>query len=376
MRILQFGRYDFSELQGGVQFYADSLSAELRKSIVVDQLVSSIHPQTKVKLQPNGVKIAVASYGILASVPLSPAMIYWGWRLIFKNKYDLIHLNFPDPLAMFVAWFLPKKIPIVVTWHSDVIRQKWALKVYLPLLKRFMKRVSKIFVATPYHLGSCPQLADLKMDSLVEVVPFGIDPEKWKESEEIQGEAKKLRDQFPQKFLLLAVGRHVYYKGFEFLLKALESLPNCHLLLAGTGPLTNKYKSQLKEAKIEDRVSFVGLVSEEKLSVLYHACDVFCFPSVDKTEAYGYAQLEAMMCGRAVISTRLNNGVNYLNMDSQTGFVVPIKDSQSIEEAINKLVSNRDLLKEFSENAKKRAMGEFTIQKMGERMLAQFRKLS
>jgi rhamnosyl/mannosyltransferase len=277
---------------------------------------------------------------------------------------------------MMAALFLPKKIPIAVTWHSDVIRQKWALKLYLPILKYFMKRVKMVLVATPYHLESCPQLKGLKMDHLVQVVPMGIEPELWEETPEVQEETEKIRSQYPEKFLLLAVGRHIYYKGFEYLVTAMEKLPNCHLLLAGNGPLTNSYKHKLELAQIQDRVSFVGLISEEKLPSYYYACDTFCFPSVDKTEAYGYAQLEAMMCGRPVISTRLENGVNYLNLDKITGLIVPPKDVDALVQAVSLLQSSPEVLKKYGGQAKERALSEFTAEKMGARVLALFRKLA
>jgi glycosyltransferase involved in cell wall biosynthesis len=376
MRILQLGRYDFAEIQGGVQFYADSLAQELRKSIVVDQLVSSIHPRTRVKMEEKGIKVLVACYGHFQSVPVSPGLLFWIWKLVLKNKYDLIHLNFPDPLGMLAAMFLPKKIPIVVTWHADVIRQKWALKFYLPVLKYFMKRVKRIFVATPYHLDSCPQLKELGLDQLVEIVPMGIDPKLWELSPQAVDEMEKIRKQFAGRFVLLAVGRHIYYKGFEYLLKAMEKLPNCHLILAGSGPLTRSYQQQIRESGINDRVSFPGLLTPVSLVAHYHACDLFCFPSVDKTEAYGYAQLEAMMCGKPVLSTRLNNGVNYLNLDQETGFVVAPKDSQAIVDAVLNIQSHPELTSKFGKQSKARALSEFTIEKMAKRVLAHFQNLA
>ena len=378
MRVLVFGRYDFDQIKGGVQFYAASLVYSLRQQpgMIVDCLVSSLGNKTTIIDRPTGKNISVGTLATLASVPISPGMLYWAWKLIKKKKrYDVIHLNFPDPMALLVMLFIPTKIPIVVTWHSDVVRQKWALAFYLPLLKLFMKRVSRIIVATPYHLRSCPQLKALQMEHKIVVIPFGIDPARWQPNEKMLRQAQGIRSRFPNKFILFAFGRHVYYKGFEYLVEALRTLPNCHLILGGQGPLTEKLRQMSWVLRVVDRITFVDFISEEELPTFYHACDVFCFPSVATTEAFGYAQLEAMMCGKPVIAGKLNNGVNFVSLDGETGIAVPTKNAEKLSEAIEKLRLDEALLKRYSEAAKVRAHKEFTMEKMAVRTHRLFRDL-
>ncbi|MEZ0393232.1 MAG: glycosyltransferase [Pseudobdellovibrionaceae bacterium] len=375
LRILQLGRFDFSEEKGGVQFYAESLFQFSPKEVVIDQLVSARGPKTKVQALGNRLKVSVATYGTWLSVPFSPLIFFWVWRLVWSRNYDLIHLNFPDPLGMLATWFLPKKIPRVVTWHSDVIRQKKALRWYMPMVQAYMQKVSKILVATPMHLSSCPQLKSLKMDPKIQVIEFGLDPSKWDLSPANQASVQALRRQYPQKLLLFTFGRHVYYKGYEYLIESLKDLKNVHLWLGGSGPLTEALKDQAEKQNVNDKITFLGKIPDEDIPIFLHACDIFCFPSVDTSEAFGYAQLEAMMCGKPVISGDLKNGVNYVNINGETGLAVPPRDAKALAAAIQKLQADPELRDKLGKSAKVRANELFTVQRMVEKTLKAFEKL-
>lgn len=375
MRVLQFGRYDFDEEKGGVQFYAELLARHIGSDIQIDQLVSSMKPQTRVVKLGDRFKVAVASYGVFASVPLSPGIFHWAKKLYRHRKYDLIHLNFPDPLALIATLFLPKKVPIVVTWHSDIVRQKFLLKLYQPLVQFFMKRVDCVIVATPRHLESCTQLRELRMKNKTVVIPFGIEEEPFALKPGMQEKINQVRSRYPGKFILFSFGRHVYYKGFNYLVDAMKDLPWCQLILGGTGPLTEELKAQASSLKIKDRVEFIGQVPFQELPVYLRACDLFCFPSVDPSEAFGYAQIEAMVCGKAVVGCDLKNGVNFVNLDGETGIVVPPRDSEALAGAIEKLQMDHGLLEKLSRQAQTRALQEFTARKTGERTAELFRNL-
>ncbi len=376
MRILQFGRYNFDELKGGVQFYAHSLTEELRKTIEVDLLVSSLESQTKIEKQSRGWRISVGSWGLLQSVPLSPGMIFWALKLCRTRHYDLIHLNFPDPLSLLVAFFLPKKIPLVVTWHADVIRQRKFVPIYMIFLKKIMKRVVKVIVATPYHMKSCPQLmVQENAEAKTVVIPFGIDHEIWKLTPENEKKAQILRQKYSDQLLLFSFGRHVTYKGYIYLLEALAKTENVHLILGGEGPLTGEFKAFLQAKDLESKVTFCGLIPQAEIPVFLAACDLFCFPSIDKTEAFGYTQVEAMISGRPILSTFLNNGVNYVSMDGKTGTVVEPKNPDQLRQAILDFQKHPEKLRQYGQNARERAFTEFTAQKMAERTVALYREV-
>ncbi len=363
MRVLQFGRYDFEQTKGGVQFYAELIAKHIGPDVQMDQLVSGAGPQTLVKQMPFGTKVAVASFGLFASVPISPTFFYWAWKLLRTRNYQILHLNFPDPLSLLTVLLLRPKQPIVVTWHSDIVRQKQMVKFYQPLVKFFMKRVSRVLLATPRHLESCPQLQEADVESRITVTPFGIEESRFELTPVRQKKVEEIRAKHQGKFLLFAMGRHVYYKGFEYLIQAMKDLPNCHLILGGSGPLTEELKAQSNLSKID----FVGSLSFEDLVVHLHACDLFCFPSVDRTEAFGYTQVEAMICGKAVVGSDLQNGVSFVNLNEETGLTVPPRDSKALVQAIRRLQNDPILLKKLSLQAQARAFQEFTAQKTADR---------
>jgi len=375
MRVLQLGRYDFEEEKGGVQFYAELLARHIGPEVQVDQLVSAMKPQTRVVKLADRLKVAVASYGLFASVPLSPGIFTWTRKLLGMKKYDLIHLNFPDPLALLATLFLPKKIPIVVTWHSDIVRQKFLLKFYQPMVRSFMKKVDRVIVATPRHVESCEQLRELGMQAKTVVIPFGIEEWQFDLKPGMQEKMDQIRAKHSNQFLLFSFGRHVYYKGFSYLVEAMKDLPGCHLILGGTGPLTEELKAQAQALGVQNRIDFIGQIPFQDLPVYLRACDLFCFPSVDPSEAFGYAQIEAMVCGKAVVGCDLKNGTNFVNLDGQTGIIVPPRNSKALAEAILKLQNNRELLKKLSLQAQSRALQEFTAKKTAERTAELFRSL-
>jgi rhamnosyl/mannosyltransferase len=363
MRVLQFGRYDFDQTKGGVQFYAELIARYIGPDVEMDQLVSGETPYTQIKKTSVGTKVAVASFGLLASVPISPTFFYWAWKLLRSRHYQVLHLNFPDPLSLLAVLLLRPRQPIVVTWHADIVKQKRLIQFYQPLVRLFMKRVAKVLVATPRHLESCPQLQELHVENRLIVTPFGIEEGRFALTPERARKVAELRDKYKGRFLLFAMGRHVYYKGFEYLIEAMNDLSNCHLLLGGSGPLTDELKRRSDLSKID----FLGSLSFEDLVVHLHACDLFCFPSVDKTEAFGYAQVEAMVCGKAVVGSDLQNGVSFVNLNEETGLTVPPRDAKALVQAIERLQKDPVLLGKLSRQAQSRALREFTAQKTADR---------
>lgn len=367
MRILQLGRFDFDDLKGGVQAYADLLVRHMNPDWHIDQLVSSTQSKTEVFRTHHGRKIRVASYGTLASVPLSPTLPIWAVKLFFSKKYDVLHLNFPDPWGLLVGglWVLLSGIffwrgsrpKIVVTWHSDIIKQKRLLIIYQPILKFFVHNfVERIFVATEAHIRSCRQLQECHVKDKIRITPFGIETDSFVLTADLQNRVSEIRQKYPDEFLLFTFGRHVPYKGFRFLIEAMQGLYRVRLFIGGAGPLTSELKSLAKHLPVE----FLGPLEESELVVRLHACDVFCFPSIDQTEAYGYAQIEAMVCGKPVLGTYLHNGVNEVNLDGVTGLCVEPGNSRALRGAIRELQQDPSLLLRLSHQAKERAWKTFS----------------
>lgn len=362
MKALHFGRF-FTSYPGGLERHVCVLLDELSKTMQADNLVANTSLKSDVLNYKNRWIYRAASFGVFASTALAPAMIYKMLQLQKKNRYDIVHLHFPDPLTCICAMFLPDDVKIVITWHSDVARQKFLLKFYQPLVRRILRRADAVIAATPKHFSSSSQMDGL-LSEKKHIVPFGIDVSQYRPNRATMKKAKEIRHSVQNRPLVFAVGRHVYYKGFEFLIRSITMTKSLVVILGGTGPLTENLKEIAAQTGVLDRIVFTGKIDDEDLLSYYHACDVFCLPSVEKAEAFGLVQIEAMACRKPVVSCELNNGVTYVNQDRKTGFVVEPKNPQALAAALQKLVGDPALRRRFGNQGYKRVNSEFTIDAM------------
>ena len=174
--------------------------------------------------------------------------------------------------------------------------------------------------------------------------------------------------------IVLFVGRLSYYNGVEYLIEAMQSV-NAKLLIDGDGKSREKLENMTVSLGLEERVKFLGKVSNELLKYCYQICDVFVLPSVEPTEAFGLVQLEAMAYGKPVINTLLPTGVPFVSIDGKTGLTVVPKNSKALADAINKLLSDDELRKKFGIQARNRVVENFTVDKMNEKILKVYQEL-
>ena len=260
---------------------------------------------------------------------------------------------------------------MVITWHSDIVRQKNILKPYWPFLKRFVARAEAVIAATPAHFASMPQLAALSRPEQRAIVPYGFDFDPLREP---HPKAAALRAAHGGR-IVFALGRHVYYKGFEYLVRAMRALADAKLLLGGSGPLTDELTRIAIAEGIADRVVFTGRIPESELPAYYQACDVFCLPSVEPSEAFGIVQVEAMACGKPVVCSDLKNGVNWVNPDGVTGLAVPPRDERALAVAWTRILEDRELRERPGAAAASRAATQFSLAALREGTLAVYRRV-
>lgn len=356
LRVLHLGR--FYPARGGIEAHAISLLQALSGDITADDLVAGTKSQGSFLLDPSGFRVYFArSFGIVASTAMAP-----GFPLLLRrlaSRYDIVHIHLPDPLSVVSSLLLPSSIPLVATWHSDVIRQRRFLWAYQPFVNRLLKRVSFLIAPTPKHFETSTQLYACD-ESRRRVIPFGVEEERLRVTPVIQSLINQWREKAGSRKLLFAVGRHVYYKGFEYLVQSLQSVDSDVLLvLAGSGPLTETYRSIARQLGVEDRIVLPGRISDEELTALMHACDIFCMPSVERSEAFGLVQMDAMACGKPVICCELNNGVTFVNLHEKSGLVVPPTDFQALAAAINRLVRDDMLRKRLGAWGQNRILKDF-----------------
>ena len=361
-RVLMLGRYDHEQVRGGVQNYAKSVIDAVGTDVEMDAVVSSDKLVSDIKSIASGNMWRVGSLGVLSGVPISPTMLFRLWERIRNGNYDIIHFNFPDPMAMLSFLVLPKTCRFIVTWHSDVVKQKWALWLYKPLLNYFLKKVDLIMASTQALINSSTQIpAEVKPQ--VKVVPFGIPGI----PQDIEIKKPETLQKLDNKAILFTLGRHCYYKGYQYLIQAMRFVPDAYLFMAGTGPLTAEYEKIIDQYKLNDRVFLLGQISDEEVLAYYQFCDIFCLPSVEPSEAFGYVQVEAMRFGKPVINCDLGNGVNEVSPHEVTGLTAKVKDPKGIAAAIQRMLGEPELYERLSKSALKRSQ-DFTMTHFGERV--------
>lgn len=359
MKILHVYKDYFPPVRGGIEGHINLVANKQRNmGHSVEVLVSN----TKNKLEitnHNGIRIIkVSQLGRIASAPINPTFSFWLKRL--GMNCDIIHFHLPNPTAVLAYLFSGLKRRIIVTYHSDIIKQKYLKLIYNPFLLLFLKIADVIIATSDNYINSSKIL--YKFKKKCKVVPLGIDLEKYKPDKEIINRSIKIREIYNSNILLF-IGKFRHYKGLNILIDAMKYI-DAKLILIGTGYLENLLRRQVKESGLDKKVEFLGEVDNNKLRVYLTACDVFVLPSIYRSEAFGIVQLEAMACSKPLVCTELGTGTSFINKNNETGFVVEPGNSVSLSKAINKLLGDKDKILECGNAAYKRLLDNFTVAKM------------
>lgn len=354
LKILEVNKAYFPHI-GGIETLVKQYSEELGQfDTQVRTLVCCDNRGGSIRERVNGVPvIRAANFGTYFSCPISTQFVKQFRRL--SQKADVIHIHMPFPLADFAMLLSGFKGKVVLSWHSDIVKQKKLLTLYKPLLKYLLNRADMIFVATEGHIDGSDFLPEYR--GKCRILPYGITVEDYLNIDRKPILTEKLTDKNSVKVFF--TGRLVYYKGVDVLLKAFRLVNGCELFIAGTGELEAELKAYAKEHNMEDKVHFLGFLPDDELKQAYADCDIFVLPSVAKSEAFGIVQLEAMVYGKPVINTLLPSGVPHVSIHKKTGLTVPPSDFESLSAAILALARNRELREEYGKNAADRVMENF-----------------
>ncbi len=307
----------------------------------------------------DGVEITRAgSIGTYFSCPISFEFLR-KFRKMAKWA-DVVEFHTPFPLGDLACLLSGCKCRVVIAWHSDVIKQKKLLTFYKPLLRRFLKRADAIIAATPGHVDSSSFLPEFR--EKCRIIPYALDSKPYDAAEKLPILSQQCSD--PASVKLFFAGRLVYYKGVDVLLEAFRQVHGCELFLCGTGVLEEELKA--KAAGLP--VHFLGRLSDAQLKAAFADCDVFVFPSVENSEAFGIVQQEAMVYGKPVINTSLPTGVPYVSVHGQTGLTVPPKDVKALAQAMQTLADDAQLRRKYGENARRKVIEEYDCPKIMRRI--------
>lgn len=367
IKVLQINKLYYPWI-GGVERTVQDIAEGLKDEVHVEVL--ACQPRGRGVCEAiNGVNVTKASSGgIYLGMPLS---FTFPWLLARKSRQaDILHFHLPFPLGVLSYLMLgSKRKTIVVTYHSDIVRQKSFLTLYSPFLNQFLKKADVILPTSPRLLESSDYLKPHKEKCTV--VYSSIDLSKFDQFAQNRFDLGVS----PDERIILFVGRLNYYKGLNYLIEAMRDV-DAKLLITGNGELRKELENQATSLDVDQRIDFLGEVSDEKLKYLYQICDVFVLPSIEKSEAFGLVQLEAMSCGKPVVNTWLPTGVPFVSMDGETGITVEPRNSEALADAINKLLNNEGLRRKLGAQARRRVEKYFTVEKMNEQILKIYKEIA
>jgi rhamnosyl/mannosyltransferase len=368
LRVLHVGKY-YPPVPGGMERVLQLLCEHERRVTDSEVLVVNTSHRT-IRETWHGVPVTrVARLAAIGSVGVCPT---FPWELR-RSRVDLHVIHEPNPLALVSDFVARQSGPIVVWYHSEVLRPAWKYRLmYRPFLKRVLDRAARVVVSSPNIAAHAAELQAYR-DKCV-VIPFGVELARFDLAASISTRARAIRSRHAGP-LVLFVGRLVPYKGVSVLIDALRQV-DATAFVVGAGPLDQVLREQALTAGISDRVFFSGEVDERELLALYHACDMLVLPSVTHAEAFGMVQIEAMACGKPVISTNLPSGVPWVNQHGETGLVVTPGDAAALGEAIATLAGNEPMRQRMGLAARRRVEREFTAVRMAERTVALYHEVA
>ena len=366
-RVLQVAKLYPPEI-GGVERVVQIIAEGLQGRVTGEVLVGQVRGRGRVDWL-NGVRVhRVGSLGRLLSMPLAGSL---PWHVRARSRdVDLVHFHSPFPLGELSLFLLPRAMPTVMTWHSDIVRQWLVRPAYRSLMRRFLERVDRVMVTSPMAIESSDLLRAL--GGKCRVVPLGVDVQRFELDDAGRRRAQEIRGRFGER-LVVFVGRLVYYKGLEYLVSAMRDV-SANLVLVGSGDLRGALDRQAQREGVADRVHFVDSASDDDVVDYLHACDVFVLPSAHKSEGFGIVQVEAMACRKPVVNTALPTGVPYVSVDGVSGLTVPPRDARALAAAISRLLDDRTLRDRLGAQARARVEAEFTREVMLERVLGVYRE--
>lgn len=368
MKVLQLGKY-YPPYLGGIESHLRQLCGEIRSQVDLDVVVCNSERRDVDEII-DGVRVhRCAEMAKVASTSLCPTMPL----ALSRRDYDIVHVHFPNPMGVmsYLASKKPRNHRIIVTYHSDIVKQKNLLRVYQPFMDMVLRHASAIICTSPDYIESSDVLRAHREQCVV--IPLAVDLAAFEATPERLARADGIRARVGGP-LLLAVGRLAYYKGFEHAIVALREIPGARLVIVGDGPLRASLEACARQAGVRDRVTFEHDVSNEDLVAYYLACDVFVLPSIARSEAFAIVQLEAMACSRPVVNTRLDSGVPFVSRHEESGLTVLPESPSALAAAITRLLADDPWRRQLGARGRARVEAEFTKEKMAAATLAIYAK--
>jgi len=367
IKVLHFYKNALPETIGGVEQVIDQIARGTADLGVINTVLALHQTPPDIPTPMHGYELINAKRNFeFSSNGFSREAV--GKFRYLSTKADLIHYHFPWPFADFVHLLVNPKKPTVVTYHSDIIRQKLLLALYRPLKKKFLRSVDHIVATSPNYLHTSSVLQAFSEKTTI--IPIGLDRDSY--SKVNKNLVKYYQDLFCGRFFLF-VGAFRYYKGLPSLIEAAKTVPY-PIVIVGSGPIEKKLRSMAEKYQVNN-IFFLGHVDEDIKSSLLEACYSVIFPSDLRSEAFGVSLLEGAMFGKPLISCEIGTGTSYININKLTGLVVPPRDPIAFANAMTWLWNNPDKAIEMGKSAFARYVNLFTARKMSHSYYELYKKL-
>lgn len=356
MRVLHYFRLSRPDSFGGVEQFIHQLSVATRAFGVSSHVLATADEPQAPTQRLDGHVVHQAPVGFrIAGVEFSTRA-----ALRFRElaaKVDLVHYHFPWPFADLTHLAFGRKVPSIVTYHSDIVRQPTMLKLYSPLMHLFLGRVDRIVATSPNYVRTSPVLQ--RHRERVEVIPIGLDPASYPPPSPARVAA--LEREHGRRFFLF-VGMLRYYKGIHVLLDAVRHT-DIPVVIAGGGPLEESLRAQARTPGLSN-VRFLGEVTEEDKCALLSLCRAVVQPSHLRSEAFGISLLEGAMFGKPMVCCEIGTGTTFINIDGETGCAVEPGDPLTLREAMQRLLGDDELVARYGAQAAARFNAHFTAERM------------
>ena len=356
--ILQIAKY-YYPVEGGIEtvtkYFGEGLTT-------FEQVVVCFSQDGITRLDiVNGVKVyRIASSMNIASQDIAFSYYHYLKKIIYEEQPNIILLHCPNPfLYPITVKLTPRDVKLVLLWHSDILGKGILYKLVKHIEKVILRKADLILATSPNYIHPSSPIYQYRDKTKVVVNGIIKNDFVWRTGDETTIE--EIRRKYHHKKIVFFVGRHATYKGIDYLIKAEKHiLSDCIILIGGRGPETERLKAMNQSS----RIKFIGRIPNEYLRCYYYASDIFAFTSCTKQEAFGIALAEAMYCGSVPVTFTIEgSGVNWVSVGGETGIEVPLGDVKAYAEAIDRLLTDKDLYMKYATAGKDRIVRMFTSER-------------
>lgn len=339
LRALQVYRTYFPDPPGGLQEAVRQI-ALASSGFGVQSRIFTLSPNSVPKIisRPEGEVLRARSWAAPASCDLGGLAAFSLFGQACAQS-DVVHYQFPWPFEDVLHAVVRPQIPAVLTYQSDVVRQKFLGAAYAPLMWRTLKSMRVIVATSPAYARTSPVISHPSLRDKVRVIPNGIVEESYSKDADTSVFDRIKMERSEPYFLFIGVLR--YYKGLHTLIQAARHV-GARIIIAGSGPEDVNLK-ELAGQLGTNNIVFTGQISDEEKVALLQSCRALVLPSHLRSEAFGMVLVEAAMFGRPQISCELGTGTSFVNTHEETGIVVPPENPEELGRAMSLLLVDSSL---------------------------------